>query len=94
MITRRSVLLAGGIGLLLAHPLGLGQPATTVRRVGWLSPGSKASPHDSYVAFTQGMHDLGWLEGKNVEYRFVYADGDAGRFDALDMPSLRRGPRF
>ena len=29
------------------------------------------------------MHDLGWLEGKNVEYRFVYADGDVDRMDAL-----------
>ena len=29
------------------------------------------------------MHDLGWLEGKNVEYRFVYANGDVDRLDAL-----------
>ena len=29
------------------------------------------------------MHDLGWLEAKNVEYRFVYADGDVDRLDAL-----------
>jgi putative ABC transport system substrate-binding protein len=35
------------------------------------------------MAFTQGMQDLGWLEGKNVEYRFVNADGDVGRLDAL-----------
>ncbi len=81
MITRRNVLLAGGIGLLVAHRLSLGQPAATVRRVGWLSIGSKASPHDGYVAFTQAMHDLGWLEGKNVEYRAAYADGDVERVD-------------
>jgi putative ABC transport system substrate-binding protein len=36
-----------------------------------------------FAAFKQGMHDLGWLEGKNVEYRIVYADSDVGRFDAL-----------
>jgi putative ABC transport system substrate-binding protein len=29
------------------------------------------------------MHDLGWLEGKNVEYQIVYADADVGRLDAL-----------
>ena len=29
------------------------------------------------------MRDLGWLEGKNVEYRFVYADSDVDRLDAL-----------
>ena len=29
------------------------------------------------------MHDLGWVEGKNVDYRFVYANGDVDRLDAL-----------
>jgi len=31
----------------------------------------------------QGMYDLGWLEGKNVEYQIVYADLDVGSLDAL-----------
>jgi ABC-type uncharacterized transport system substrate-binding protein len=83
VITRRSVLLAGGIGLLVAHPLSRGQSAAIIRRVGWLSLGSKAGPADVYVAFKQGMHDLGWLEGKNVKYHIVYADADVGRLDAL-----------
>ena len=29
------------------------------------------------------MQELGWLEGKNVEYRIVYAGSDASRLDAL-----------
>ena len=29
------------------------------------------------------MHDLGWQEGKNIEYRIVYSDGDVNRVDAL-----------
>ena len=29
------------------------------------------------------MLDLGWMEGKNVEYQFVYANGDVNRLDAL-----------
>ena len=29
------------------------------------------------------MRELGWLEEKNVEYRFLYADGDVDRLDAL-----------
>ena len=83
MITRRSILLAGGIGLLVAHPASRGQPVATIRRVGLLSIGSNASPVDVYAEFKQGMHDLGWLEGKNVEYQIVYANGDVGRLDAL-----------
>ena len=71
MITRRSVVLAGGIGLLTAHALGRAQPAATIRRVGWLSFGSEATVANLYAPLKQGMEELGWLEGKNVEYRIV-----------------------
>jgi len=81
VITRRGVLLAGGIGLLVAHRLSHGQSPATIRRVG-LSLGSEASTH-LRAAFTQGMLDLGWLEGKNIEYRLVYSRGDVDRLDAL-----------
>jgi putative ABC transport system substrate-binding protein len=90
VITRRNVLLVGGIGLLVAHPLSRGQPPATIRRVGWLSLGSKASPADVYAAFKQGMHDLGWMEGKSVEYRIAYADGDVNRLDALASELIRQ----
>jgi putative ABC transport system substrate-binding protein len=83
VFTRRHVLLAGGIGLLVIHPLGRGQPVTTIRRVGLLSFSSEAGGAHLRAAFKQGMHDLGWIEGKNVEYRFVYANGDVERLDAL-----------
>ena len=83
MITRRCIVLAGGAGLLVAHRLSLGQPAATIRRVGYLAFGSEATNAHLRTAFSQGMQDLGWLEGKNVEYRFVYANGDVHRLDAL-----------
>jgi putative ABC transport system substrate-binding protein len=83
MITRRGVLLAGGVGLLVARGHSRGQPATMIRRVGWLTIGSEATVANLSAAFKQGMRELGWLEGKNVEYRIVYANGDASRLDAL-----------
>jgi len=83
VITRRSVLLAGGIGLLIAHRLSRGQPTATIRRVGMLAVSSEAATAHVTAAFKQGMHDLGWLEGKNIEYRIVYAHGDVDRLDAL-----------
>jgi len=83
VVTRRNVLLAGGIGLLIAHPLSRGQPAATIRRVGMLSFSSEATFAHLRAALKEGMHDLGWLEGKNVEYRIVYANGDVDRLDAL-----------
>ena len=83
MTTRRSVVLAGGIGLLTAHVLGRAQPAATIRRVGWLSFGSEATVANLYAPLKQGMEELGWWEGKNVEYRIVHADSDSSRLDTL-----------
>ena len=82
MITRRSFLLAGGFGLLVAHHFSRAQPAATIRRIGILSVSSEAAAAHVFAAFRQGMHDLGWREGKNVEYRFVFADSDMDRLDA------------
>ena len=90
MITRRNVLLAGGAGLLVLHRQGRAQPAATIRRVGWVSLGSKTSLAEANAGFRQGMQDLGWVEGKNVEYLSVYADGDANRLDALAGELIRQ----
>jgi len=83
VITRRSALLAGGVGLLVAHELSRGQPAGVIRRVGWLALGSATTVANLLVALKQGMLDLGWQEGKMIEYRSVYCDGDVDRADAL-----------
>lgn len=83
MVARRSVLLAGGAGLLVAHRQGRGQPAATLRRVGVLSLASEATAAPLRAALTLGMQEHGWREGKNVEYRFAYANGDVNRLDAL-----------
>ena len=36
------------------------------------------------------MRDLGWQEGKNVEYQFMYADGNPDRLDAMAGELVRR----
>jgi putative ABC transport system substrate-binding protein len=45
--------------------------------------GSEAMGGHLRVALTQGMLDLGWPEGKSVEYRVAYANGQIDRLDAL-----------
>jgi putative ABC transport system substrate-binding protein len=83
VITRRSVLLAGGISLLAANRFSHAQPAATIRRVGLLLFAAETGSTQLRAAFKQGMRDLGWLEGKNVEYLSVSAEGDVNRVDAL-----------
>jgi putative ABC transport system substrate-binding protein len=88
VITRRHASLAPCLGLVLTHRLGVGQGAQAVRRVGYLGVTSMATGGPVVDAFKQGMRDLGWVEGHNVEYRIVFADGDASRLEALAQALL------
>ena len=59
------------------------QPATSARRIGFLSvsaPPPGPAPYPYVERFRQGLRDRGWLEGQNlvVDYRWA-----AGRIDAL-----------
>ena len=83
MITRRSVLVAGGIGLLAVQWLARAQGTSTIPRVGILLLPSPAAIAHLRAAFLEGMRDLGWRDGKNIEYRFAYANGDVDGLDAL-----------
>lgn len=82
MNTRRGVLVVGGLALISANRPGLAQPRATVRRVGILFLPSEVATAAVRAAFAQEMHELGWLEGRDIEYRFFYADGDVGRLNA------------
>jgi putative ABC transport system substrate-binding protein len=44
---------------------------------------SEATGDHLRAAFKEGMQDLGWIDGKNVEYRIVSANGDVDRLDGL-----------
>jgi putative ABC transport system substrate-binding protein len=81
--TRRELALGLGVGLLAPRLDVCAQPTGVPRRVGVLGVGSAAAGTRTREAFIQGMQDLSWVEGRNIEYRIAYADGDAGRLDAL-----------
>ncbi|MBI3373238.1 MAG: ABC transporter substrate-binding protein [Betaproteobacteria bacterium] len=83
MIIRRRLLIAGGVVLLAARSPAWGQAEMKIRRVGFLMITSSNSAAGYYDAFKSGMRGLGWREGRNVEYRAAYADGQVERLDAL-----------
>jgi hypothetical protein len=83
MNMQRRQLIAGGMSLLGAPRLVHAQRAATVRRVAILGFASEVAGARTRTAFKQGMHDLGWMEGKNVTYEIVHAEGDVNRRDAL-----------
>ena len=77
MISRRTLLVAIGLGPLLAPFPSLAQQSTKVWRIGFLDPLARDS--DLYQAFLQGMRKLGYVEGKNFTIEARFADGDFER---------------
>jgi putative ABC transport system substrate-binding protein len=70
-VGRRDFLLAAGLGLALPR-IASAQTARAVRRVGMSGVPNVVRP--LHAAFRQAMLDLGWVEGKDIEYRTAPAD--------------------
>jgi putative ABC transport system substrate-binding protein len=58
------------------------QQATKVPRIGYLTVDRAASPH-LIEAFRQGLRDLGYVEGRNVEIEYRDAEGRPERLPGL-----------
>jgi putative tryptophan/tyrosine transport system substrate-binding protein len=92
MRTRREFLIAGPAGLcVLASPRSLrAQQANKIWRIGFFYNGSRESAIRTgrYPAFLDGMHKLGYVQGKDfvVEERFV---ADIERLPALALGLVR-----
>jgi putative ABC transport system substrate-binding protein len=54
-----------------------------LRRIAFLSTLSAASVATSVVALTQGLKELGYVEGKNLHVEYRYADGQTARIAPL-----------
>ncbi len=83
MMRRRAVLGSFALGL-LAVPLSVGaQPAGTPVKIGILSPQSRETSAAGWAAFREGLHDLGWEEGRTIVLEARFADG---KLDRLHEP--------
>jgi len=85
VITRRSVLLAGGIILLVAPRLSRGQPKSKIPRIGvlWFSSIDTGSNSRNRTVFRQRLSELGYVEGKNILIEERSAEGNAQRLGEL-----------
>src|SRR5512132_437066 len=80
----RRVFIGTVVGVLFAVPLAAGaQQTAKVWRIGYLSVFSSSNPYPPSEAFWQGLHDLGWVEGKNIAIEWRFAEGNARRLPDL-----------
>jgi putative ABC transport system substrate-binding protein len=80
---------------LLATPLAAtAQPAGKVYRIGGLVDGSSSGPRVRQLreAFLKGLHDLGYVEGRNVAVELRYTEGASERLGPLAAELVALGP--
>ena len=84
---RRRLLLLGALSA-IAPPAALSQ--RKVARVGTIYVTSIAAGAQYISAFKQRLHDLGWVEARNIEYVMLAAEGSAERLDSLARDLVER----
>jgi putative ABC transport system substrate-binding protein len=86
-VDRRRFLLTSLAGA-LAVPLAAGaQQGAKVYRIGVMSVSSAANVY--LDAFRQGLRELGWMEGKNIELEIRAAEGKQERLPAIAAELVR-----
>jgi putative ABC transport system substrate-binding protein len=81
-------------GAAVAWPLvARAQQTSKVPRIGFLDPLSRSSPIDmGFVeAFRSGLHDLGYVEGKNIIIEYRWSEGKYDRLHGLTAELVHLG---
>jgi ABC-type uncharacterized transport system substrate-binding protein len=65
------------------------QQAKKVHRIGFLVPGSSATFSARIDALRQGLHELGYVEGKEIVIEYRYAEGKLERLPNLAAELIR-----
>jgi putative ABC transport system substrate-binding protein len=84
MIKRRTFI--AGLGTAVAWPVvARAQQRDRVRRIGVVmgQEENSVAPKSAVTAFTQGLADLGWTDGRNVRMDLRWGGGDPNRIRAL-----------
>ena len=85
MITRRSALVAVGVGLINAPLIGYGQPKSRIPRVGvlWFGSMETGTASRNRAVFRRQLSVFGYVEGKNIVIEERSAEGNAERLGGL-----------
>ena len=87
-VRRRQFLTASGA--LLAAPLARAQQQGKVYRIGFLgTTAPTAEAQKINEPLRRGLHERGWIEGRNIAYEFRWAEGKSERFPEMVRELVR-----
>jgi putative tryptophan/tyrosine transport system substrate-binding protein len=87
---RRREFIAGLAGAAMWPLAARAQQGDRVLRIGVLIPGDENDPVRNLGAFRQGLGEVGYVEGRNVEMEYRYAENQIDRLPALAADLVRR----
>jgi putative ABC transport system substrate-binding protein len=92
---RRREFVALFSGAAAAWPFGVrAQPADRRLLVGYLVETTKEAHASRIAAFLDGMRDLGYVEGQNVDFAYRFGNFDRARVPALADELVRLNPHL
>jgi putative tryptophan/tyrosine transport system substrate-binding protein len=83
MLNRRNILILLGTGAFVVPNSFAQQNSGKFPRIGWLVPGTQAEFEGPLGEYRRGMRELGYIEGRNVETEYQFADAHFDRLPAL-----------
>ena len=89
MMGRRRFVGAFAGGLIVARSIAEAQPTVKVYRIGFFLGASGESVASLFGAFSEGLRDLGYVEGRNVIFERRYADGHMDRLPEIAAERVR-----
>jgi putative tryptophan/tyrosine transport system substrate-binding protein len=84
------VVLLVGLALVSVHLAEAQQPAGKVPQIGFLTTGSRVTDAPRIEAFRQGLRELGYVEGKNINIEYLYAEAWSERLSQLAEELVHR----
>ncbi len=91
---KRNLLIALLATLILApvHFVEAQQSVKKIPKIGYLSPLSPLTEFSRRKGFLRGLHELGYVEGQNIELEYRYAYGNRSRFFELAAEMVGLNP--
>src|SRR5258706_1453582 len=86
---RRTFIASVAGGFVIARSIADAQPAAKVYRIGFLTLAAAESAAEPFRALSEGLRDLGYIEGRNIMFERRYADGRLERLPDLAAELVR-----